>query len=92
MSTVHFTRRRTCVLAAPSLATLAALAAWPLAAWAAYPERPIKLVVPYPAGGFAQLARSSPLTELPEQQLRLLNGAYAGQPEPKPGQLVKVVQ
>lgn len=51
MSTVHFTRRRTCVLAAPSLATLAALAAWPLAAWAAYPERPIKLVVPYPAGG-----------------------------------------
>lgn len=54
MSTVHFTRRRTCVLAAPSLATLATLAAWPLAAWAAwaaYPERPIKLVVPYPAGG-----------------------------------------
>lgn len=55
--------------------------------------RPWQLkLVPYPAGGFAQLARSSPLTELPEQQLRLLNGAYAGQPEPKPGQLVKVVQ
>jgi predicted Zn-dependent protease len=33
-------------------------------------------VVPMPAGGFAQLARTSPLTELAEQQLRLLNGAY----------------
>jgi hypothetical protein len=51
--------------------------------------------VPYPAGGFAQLARSSPLTELPEQQLRLLNGAYGvpgAQAEPKPGQRIKVVE
>jgi len=55
--------------------------------------RPWQLkLVPYPGGGFAQLARSSPLNELPEQQLRLLNGVYGGQPEPKPGQLVKVVQ
>ncbi|MFO1286304.1 MAG: M48 family metalloprotease [Rubrivivax sp.] len=58
-------------------------------------------LVPMPAGGFAQLARSSPITELPEQQLRLLNGAYHGEgpagssaaaPDPKPGQLVKVIE
>ena len=61
-------------------------------------------VVPMPAGGFAQLVRTSPLTELPEQQLRLLNGAYrdaAAPPsaagttaagDPKPGQPVKVVE
>ena len=55
--------------------------------------RPWQLkLVPYPAGGFAQLARSSPLTELPEQQLRLLNGVYGAQAEPKPGQRVKVVE
>ncbi|MBL8287857.1 MAG: M48 family metalloprotease [Rubrivivax sp.] len=68
---------------------------------AAKPWR-VKLV-PFPAGGFAQLARSSPITELPEQQLRLLNGAYhsegaagaataAGGREPRPGQLVKVIE
>ena len=49
-------------------------------------------IVPYPVGGFAQLARSSPLTELPEQQLRLLNGVYGGHADPRPGQLVKVVE
>ena len=55
--------------------------------------RPWQLkLVPYPAGGFAQLARSSPLTDLPEQQLRLLNGAYGTQAEPQAGQRVKVVQ
>jgi len=64
---------------------------------AARPWR-VKLV-PFPAGGFAQLARSTPLTDLPEQQLRLLNGAYhdgapgsASSRDPKPGQLVKVVE
>jgi predicted Zn-dependent protease len=46
--------------------------------------------VPYPRGGFAELARNSPLTSA-EQQLRLINGVYAGG-ELKPGQLVKVVQ
>ena len=46
----------------------------------------------YPAGGFAQLARGSPLTELPEQQLRLLNGVYGSKAEPRPGQLVKVIE
>ena len=49
----------------------------------------IKLV-PYPKGGFAELARKSPL-ENPEQQLRLINGLYEGG-EPKPGQSVKVVE
>jgi predicted Zn-dependent protease len=46
--------------------------------------------VPYPRGGFRELARQSPLPDA-EQQLRLLNGAYAGG-EPAPGQLVKVVE
>ena len=47
-------------------------------------------VVPYPKGGFAELARKSPLDN-PEQQLRLINGLYGGG-EPKPGQSVKVVE
>ena len=42
-----------------------------------------------PAGGFAQLAKNSPLGERAEAQLRLLNGAL--DLEPKPGQRVKVV-
>jgi predicted Zn-dependent protease len=47
-------------------------------------------VVPLPAGdGYAQLARSSPLTELPEAQVRLLN---ASAPELRPGQQVKTVR
>ena len=46
--------------------------------------------MPYPAGGFAELARRSPL-EAAEQQLRLINGVYGGG-EPRPGQLVKVVE
>ncbi len=48
-------------------------------------------VVPYPRGGFAELARQSPLTTNVEGQLRLLNGFYGGG-EPKPGEPVKVVQ
>jgi predicted Zn-dependent protease len=56
--------------------------------------------VPYPRGGFAELARSSPLGassgSRAEAQLRLINGVYGGEgtpasAEPKPGQLVKVV-
>ena len=46
--------------------------------------------VPYPRGGFAELARQSPLPNA-ERQLKLLNGFYAGG-EPAPGQAVKVVQ
>jgi len=48
--------------------------------------------VPYPRGGFAELARASPLTQRAEEQLRLLNGVYGGGAEPKPGQPVKVVR
>jgi predicted Zn-dependent protease len=48
-------------------------------------------IVPYPGGGFSQLARSSPLDARPEAQLRLINGVYAGG-EPQPGQMVKIVQ
>ena len=47
--------------------------------------------VPFPRGGFAELARSSPLP-LAEERLRLLNGAYGGGPEPKPGTAVKIVR
>ena len=46
--------------------------------------------VAYPRGGFAELARGSPLPRA-EQQLRLLNGVYGGG-EPKPGEPVKVVR
>jgi predicted Zn-dependent protease len=45
--------------------------------------------VPYPKGGFAELAKGSPIAN-PEQQLRLINGVYSGG-EPKPGQIVKTV-
>lgn len=48
-------------------------------------------IVPYPAGGFGELAKQSPLTTMAEQQLRLMNGAYGGG-EPKVGQPVKVVR
>lgn len=44
---------------------------------------------PYPKGGFAELAKNSPLPH-PQEQLRLLNGLYGGG-EPKLGQVVKVV-
>jgi predicted Zn-dependent protease len=48
-------------------------------------------LLPYPKGGFLQLAKSSPWGPQAEQQLRLINGVYAGG-EPKPGQLVKVIE
>jgi predicted Zn-dependent protease len=47
--------------------------------------------VSFPRGGFAELAKSSPLTTRPEAQLRLLNGAFGGGAEPAVGQVVKVV-
>lgn len=46
--------------------------------------------VPYPAGGFAELAKTAPLPNA-EQQLRLLNGYYGGG-APAVGQLVKRVE
>lgn len=48
-------------------------------------------VVPYPVGGFAQLARQSPLAGNAEAQLRLLNGAYPVG-EPPVGQRIKIVE
>ncbi len=47
--------------------------------------------VPLPAGGFAELARRSPLGTQAQAQLKLLNGIYAGG-EVAPGRLVKVVE
>jgi hypothetical protein len=45
--------------------------------------------VPFPRGGFAELARRSPLPSA-EQQLRLINGFYGGG-APQRGHMVKVV-
>ena len=62
----------------------------PLSAQDKAAARPWALkLVAYPRGGFAELAKTSPI-ERPEQQLRLINGFYSGG-EPKPRQLVKVV-
>ncbi|MBA2961893.1 MULTISPECIES: M48 family metalloprotease [Ramlibacter] len=49
--------------------------------------------VPFPRGGFGELAKSSPLpAQAAEAQLKLMNGAYGGGTEPKPGDVVKVVR
>jgi predicted Zn-dependent protease len=48
--------------------------------------------VPFPRGGFAELARRSPLPTRAEQQLRLINGVYSSSSDPQPGQPVKIVQ
>jgi len=49
--------------------------------------------VPYPRGGFAELAKASPLPPATaEAQLKLMNGLYGGGTPPKPGELVKVVR
>ena len=55
--------------------------------------RPWKVqTVPYPRGGFGELAKSSPLPSArAEAELKLINSVYGGGPEPKPGELVKVV-
>ena len=69
----------------------------PLTGAEAAAAKPWRLkLVPMPAGGFAELARQSPVTDAAERQLRLLNGAYgerggASGNEPRAGQLVKVV-
>ena len=57
---------------------------------AAARPRTIK-TVPFPKGGFAELARQSPLSGNAEPQLRLLNGDYSGG-QPRPGQLVKTIE
>ncbi|HEY1394939.1 M48 family metalloprotease [Roseateles sp.] len=43
---------------------------------------------PYPAGGFAEMAKTSVITEA---QLKLLNGRYGGEALPKVGERVKTV-
>jgi len=48
--------------------------------------------VPFPRGGFAELARRSPLPARAEQQLRLINGVYSSSSDPQPGQPVKIVE
>ncbi|MCW5661602.1 MAG: M48 family metalloprotease [Burkholderiaceae bacterium] len=48
--------------------------------------------VPFPRGGFAELARRSPLPTRAEQQLRLINGVYTSSGDPQPGQPVKIVE
>lgn len=54
--------------------------------------RPWQLrTVAFPVGGFAELARSSPLGSGAESQLRLLNGVFTGG-QPAVGQRVKIVQ
>lgn len=65
----------------------------PLSAAERVAARPWVLkTVPYPRGGFSELAHSSPLTVQAEAQLKLLNSAYAGGAEPRPEQPVKVVR
>jgi predicted Zn-dependent protease len=61
----------------------------PLSAADARNARPWAVnLVPFPRGGFAALQTPGVSTE---RQLRLLNGLYDGGPEPRVGQLVKVV-
>jgi predicted Zn-dependent protease len=47
-------------------------------------------IAPFPAGGFAALAKNSPLPQA-EAQLRLINGFYSGG-VPTAGQMVKVIE
>ena len=47
--------------------------------------------VAFPRGGFAELARASPLPTNAEGQLKLLNGAYGGG-NPRPRDPVKVIR
>jgi len=57
---MHSPTRRRILLAA-------ALSGAPLAAWAAFPERPLRLVVPFPAGGAADLMARGLAQHLGEQ-------------------------
>jgi predicted Zn-dependent protease len=48
--------------------------------------------VPYPKGGFAELARRSPLDTQSENHLKLINSLYQADRQPAVGQMVKTVQ
>jgi tripartite-type tricarboxylate transporter receptor subunit TctC len=50
-----------------ALLALAASASAPLAAWAAYPDRPVRMVVPFPAGGATDLMARGLAQHLAEQ-------------------------
>ncbi|MGE5320034.1 MAG: hypothetical protein ACM3KD_07635, partial [Hyphomicrobiaceae bacterium] len=53
--------------------------------------RVLQLITTRPDLTMADLARQSPLGDVAERQLRLINDLYPSG-EPKPGQLVKIVQ
>jgi len=48
--------------------------------------------VPYPKGGFADLAKRSPLDTQAENHLKLINSLYQADRQPAVGQMVKTVQ
>ena len=48
--------------------------------------------VPYPKGGFAELARQSPLETQAQEHLRLLNSVYGSSRDPAVGTSVKTVR
>lgn len=54
-------------------------------------SRKIKLITAKKGDTFAKLAKNSPLSSHPEEQLRLLNGMYPDG-EPVPGQAIKIVE
>ena len=54
-------------------------------------SRKIKLITAKKGDTFAKLAKNSPLSSHPEEQLRLLNGMYP-EGEPIPGQPIKIVE
>lgn len=54
-------------------------------------SRKLKLIKAKKGDTFAKLAKNSPLSSHPEEQLRLLNGMYPDG-EPAPGQYVKIVE
>ena len=54
-------------------------------------SRKIKLITAKKGDSFAKLAKNSPLSSHPEEQLRLLNGMYPDG-EPTPGQYIKIVE
>jgi predicted Zn-dependent protease len=54
-------------------------------------SRKIKLITARKGDTFSKLAKNSPLSSHPEEQLRLLNGMYP-EGEPVPGQPIKIVE
>lgn len=53
--------------------------------------RRLKLITAKKGDSFAKLAKNSPLSSYPEEQLRLLNGMYPDG-EPTPGKKIKIVE